>query len=188
MDDASGSALGTAAAAAELERAVPMLVRWFTRSDVKRAMLADAEPKLSWTDAWLLGRITDTGPLRLSELAAWQEVDRSTMTTEVRRLEHLGLVERAPDPSDGRAVLVSATRAGTARHRRTKRTARVLYADLLADWSETDVESPIGSSNAAVSALAAPGSAASATHTVDAAAARAAHLDTTIAVPPPVLL
>ena len=140
MDDAPGPAPGTAAAAAELERAVPMLVRWFTRSDVKRAMLADAEPKLSWTDAWLLGRITDTGPLRLSELAAWQEVDRSTMTTEVRRLEHLGLVERAPDPSDGRAVLVSATRAGTARHRRTKRTARVLYADLLADWSEADVE------------------------------------------------
>ena len=140
MDDAPGPAPGTAAAAAELERAVPMLVRWFTRSDVKRAMLADAEPRLSWTDAWLLGRITDTGPLRLSELAAWQEVDRSTMTTEVRRLEHLGLVERAPDPSDGRAVLVSATRAGTARHRRTKRTARVLYADLLADWSEADVE------------------------------------------------
>jgi DNA-binding MarR family transcriptional regulator len=140
MDDAAGTAPATAAAAAALERAVPMLVRWFTRSDVKRAMLGNAEPKLSWTDAWLLGRITDTGPLRLSELAAWQEVDRSTMTTEVRRLEDLGLVERAPHPSDGRAVQVSATRAGTARHWRTKRTARVLYADLVADWSEADVE------------------------------------------------
>ena len=52
-----------------LERAVPMLVRWFTRSDVKRSMLANVEPSLSWTDAWLLGRITDTGPVRLSELA-----------------------------------------------------------------------------------------------------------------------
>ena len=95
-----------------LERAVPMLVRWFTRSDVKRAMLADAEPALSWTDAWLLGRITDTGPVRLSQLADWQEVDRSTMTTEVRRLENLGLVDRGADPRDGRAVLVSATRVG----------------------------------------------------------------------------
>lgn len=157
MDDAPGSAPGTAAAAAELERAVPMLVRWFTRSDVKRAMLADAEPRLSWTDAWLLGRITDTGPLRLSELAAWQEVDRSTMTTEVRRLEDLGLVQRAPDPSDGRAVLVSATRAGTARHRRTKRTARVLYADLLADWSETDVEAAAQVARRLVETLDRPG-------------------------------
>ena len=131
---------GTATdAAAALERAVPMLVRWFTRSDVKRSMLADAEPSLSWTDAWLLGRITDTGPLRLSELADWQEVDRSTMTTQVRRLENLGLVARDADPRDGRAVLVSATRAGSARHRRTKQTARRLYQKLLADWSEDDL-------------------------------------------------
>lgn len=126
-------------AAAALERAVPMLVRWFTRSDVKRSMLADAEPTLSWTDAWLLGRITDTGPVRLSELADWQEVDRSTMTTQVRRLEVLGLVDREPDPRDGRAVLVRATRAGAARHRRTKQTARLLYERLLADWSTDDL-------------------------------------------------
>jgi DNA-binding MarR family transcriptional regulator len=127
-------------AAIALERAVPMLVRWFTRTDVKRAMLADASPRLSWTDTWLLGRITDTGPVRLSELADWQEVDRSTMTTQVRRLEALGLVERAADPSDGRAVLVHATRTGTARHRRTKETAHALYEKLLADWSADDLQ------------------------------------------------
>ena len=116
-----------------------MLVRWFTRSDVKRAMLADVEPRLSWTDAWLLGRITDTGPVRLSELADWQEVDRSTMTTEVRRLENLGLVERHSDPRDGRAVLVGATPAGAERHRQTKRTAHSLYEQVLADWSEDEL-------------------------------------------------
>lgn len=126
-------------AAAALERAVPMLVRWFTRSDVRRRMLADRDPALSATDAWLLGRITDAGPLRLSELADWQEVDRSTMSTEIRRLEALGLVSRATDPQDGRAVLVKATRTGAARHRRTKRTARTVYAALLADWSEEDL-------------------------------------------------
>jgi DNA-binding MarR family transcriptional regulator len=117
-----------------------MLVRWFTRSDVRRSMLADAVPTLSWTDAWLLGRITDTGPVRLSELAAWQEVDRSTMTTQVRRLEDLGLVDRTTDPRDGRAVLVRATRTGAARHRRTKHTARSLYDKLLEDWSEDELQ------------------------------------------------
>jgi DNA-binding MarR family transcriptional regulator len=128
-----------ATAAAAMERAVPMLVRWFTRSDVRRAMLADAEPALSATDAWLLGRITDTGPARLSTLADWQEVDRSTMTTQVRRLESLGLVARAPDPLDGRAVLVEATAAGAARHARTKETARAVYEAFLSDWSEDDL-------------------------------------------------
>jgi DNA-binding MarR family transcriptional regulator len=48
-------------------------------------------------------------------------------------------VDRAADPRDGRAVLVSATRAGAARHRRTKQTARSLYENLLADWSEDDL-------------------------------------------------
>lgn len=117
-----------------------MLVRWFTRSDVRRSMLANSDPALSATDLWLLGRITDTGPVRLSELADWQEVDRSTMTTQVRRLETMGLVARASDPSDGRAVLVRATRTGSARHRRTKQTARTVYEALLADWSEDDLQ------------------------------------------------
>ena len=128
-----------AEAAVALERAVPMLVRWFTRSDVRRSMLADTDPALSATDAWLLGRITDTGPVRLSELADWQEVDRSTMTPQVRRLESMGLVSRVTDPQDGRAFLVRATRAGAARHRRTKRTARAVYEALLSDWSEDDL-------------------------------------------------
>ena len=116
-----------------------MLVRWFTRSDVRRAMLADTKPALSATDAWLLGRITDTGPVRLSELADWQEVDRSTMSTQVRRLESMGLVSRAADSLDGRAVLVRATRSGAARHRRTKQTARAVYLEFFADWTETDL-------------------------------------------------
>jgi DNA-binding MarR family transcriptional regulator len=127
------------AAAAALERAVPMLARWFTRSDVRQSMLGKSHPPLSATDAWLLGRITDMGPLRLSALADWQEVDRSTMTTEVRRLESQGLVARAADPRDGRAVLVRATRKGAARHRQTKQNARTVYAGLLTGWSEDEL-------------------------------------------------
>ena len=137
MERTAGDAAAEAAAA--LERAVPMLVRWFTRSEVKRSMLADAQPALSWTDAWLLGRIADTGPVRLSHLADWQEVDRSTMTTQVRRLEELGLVDRATDPDDGRAVRLHATRAGKERHQSTKQTARLVYEALLRDWPEDDL-------------------------------------------------
>jgi DNA-binding MarR family transcriptional regulator len=61
------------------------------------------------------------------------------MTTQVQRLETLGLVDRAADPRDGRAVLVRATRTGSARHQRTKHTARALYEKLLADWSDDDL-------------------------------------------------
>ena len=61
------------------------------------------------------------------------------MTTQVRRLETLGLVDRTADPRDGRAALVSATRAGVARHRSTKQAARSLYENLLNDWSEDEL-------------------------------------------------
>ena len=53
--------------------------------------------------------------------------------------EAMGLVARSPDPSDGRAVLVRATRAGTARHGRTKQTARAVYEEFFSDWTEEDL-------------------------------------------------
>jgi DNA-binding MarR family transcriptional regulator len=136
---ALGSEEALLEAASAFERAVPMLTRWATRGDVRRSMLARSDRTLSPTDVWLLGRITDTGPVRLSELAAWQEVDRSTMTVEVRRLEDKGLVTRTADPRDGRAVLVRATRKGAAHHRRTKEAARGVYLQLLAGWSDDEL-------------------------------------------------
>src|SRR3954451_25316432 len=94
-----------AEAAKAMERAVPMLVRWFTRSHVRASMLADTNPALSATDAWLLGRIADTVPARRSQLARWQKEDRSMMPRQVRGLERLELVLREPEPRDGRPVL-----------------------------------------------------------------------------------
>jgi DNA-binding MarR family transcriptional regulator len=47
--------------------------------------------------------------LRLGELARRARLSKQTMTELVRRLERDGLVERRPDPSDGRASLVYLT-------------------------------------------------------------------------------
>jgi DNA-binding MarR family transcriptional regulator len=47
--------------------------------------------------------------LRLGELARRARLSKQTMTELVRRLERDGLVERRPDPSDGRAALVLLT-------------------------------------------------------------------------------
>jgi DNA-binding MarR family transcriptional regulator len=50
--------------------------------------------------------------LRLSELARRARLSKQTMTTMVRLLERDGLVVRRPDPTDGRASLVSLTPRG----------------------------------------------------------------------------
>jgi len=58
--------------------------------------------------------LADRGPLRQAELAAESGTAPRSVTQAVEALERDGLVERAPDPDDGRAKIVALTAAGTA--------------------------------------------------------------------------
>jgi DNA-binding MarR family transcriptional regulator len=87
----------------ELARALYALA-----SAVARSMPRDMSPT-SVATLVTLGRF---GPLRLTRLAAYQRVAQPSMTVVVSRLEAEGLVERRPDESDGRAVLVALTERG----------------------------------------------------------------------------
>ncbi|WP_240659628.1 MarR family transcriptional regulator [Streptomyces sp. WAC 01529] len=51
-------------------------------------------------------------PKRLTELIAGEQLSQPGLTQLVKRLERDGLVERARDPRDGRAVLVHITQKG----------------------------------------------------------------------------
>ncbi|MBV9594825.1 MAG: MarR family transcriptional regulator [Actinobacteria bacterium] len=55
------------------------------------------------------------GPLRISELAEREGLTQPGMTALINRLEADGLAVRSPDPTDGRAALVSLTESGRAR-------------------------------------------------------------------------
>lgn len=68
--------------------------------------------QLPFAQARLLSTIEDQGSARISDLAALDHCSQPTMTTQVRRLEDAGLVSRADDPHDARAVLISITAAG----------------------------------------------------------------------------
>lgn len=70
---------------------------------------------LSRTAAYTLGALDRLGPMRLTALAEHQAVSQPAMTGLIRRLESVGLVTRAADPEDGRAVLVGLTGAGRER-------------------------------------------------------------------------
>jgi DNA-binding MarR family transcriptional regulator len=96
------------ASAAALEQSMSRLVH---------VLLRDIPPGLSRSAASVLARLRDAGPQRITDLAAWESVAQPSMTTLVGRLAEQGLVERRPDPADGRAVLVAITDAGRARLR-----------------------------------------------------------------------
>lgn len=69
--------------------------------------------RLSFTTLSVLDTLACAdGPMRLSELTRTEQVTQPAITQLVTRLERDGLVERHPDPSDGRAVLVHITEAG----------------------------------------------------------------------------
>ncbi len=83
--------------------------------------------RLSFTTLSVLHTLSRRSPLRLGELTATEQVTQSAVTQLVTRLERDGLVERRPDPSDGRGVRVHITEAGRAvtAARRADRVARL---------------------------------------------------------------
>ncbi len=60
-------------------------------------------------------------PSTPGELAEAERVAKPTMTKTVAALVDRGLVERSSDPTDGRVVILSLTRAGRATVRETRR-------------------------------------------------------------------
>ena len=68
--------------------------------------------KQSFITTSVLHTLTSEGPIRLTALTATEQITQSAVTQLVTRLERDGLVERRPDPEDGRAVLVGVTPAG----------------------------------------------------------------------------
>jgi DNA-binding MarR family transcriptional regulator len=82
---------------------------------------------LSLTAAATLGRLQRSGPARLTELAVAEGVSQPSMTALIARLAGQGLVRRAADPTDGRAVVLTLTEAGEEllAQRRAERTSRI---------------------------------------------------------------
>jgi DNA-binding MarR family transcriptional regulator len=94
---------------------------------------------LSRTAAATLSRLANSGPTRLTELAAAEEVSQPSMSGLAARLVDQGLVHRGSDPQDARVVLLALTPAGrdVVDQRREARTQRL--ADALSGLTEDDV-------------------------------------------------
>jgi DNA-binding MarR family transcriptional regulator len=75
----------------------------------------------------VLHTLSRQGPLRLTDLLATEQLKQPALTSLVAKLEQDGLLQRRPDPNDGRAMLLSLTRTGRqiVRSRRSDRVAKL---------------------------------------------------------------
>jgi DNA-binding MarR family transcriptional regulator len=75
---------------------------------------ADDGPAMTATQRIALIELADAAPLRLNDLADRMGTSAPTASRAVDALDDLGLVTRAIDPADRRAVRVELTKAGRA--------------------------------------------------------------------------
>lgn len=99
-------------------------------------------PKLDYgTFLFLIVIVDSTGGIRGSELAESLGVHKSTASRAIASLERMALVSRVPDPDDGRAQLLVAEPAAISALEDYRNSSRARLGEVLADWSQDEVES-----------------------------------------------
>jgi DNA-binding MarR family transcriptional regulator len=108
-------------------------------SALSRLFLTRSTVCVSRTEVGVLRTLND-GSRRITELATEQRVTQPAITLLVNRLEERGWVKRIPDPSDGRAVLVSLTPVGEETFEQLRAEYRALLHEEMAMLDDDEVE------------------------------------------------
>jgi DNA-binding MarR family transcriptional regulator len=114
--------------AARLRRTIMQLARSMNRS----AFDADLTP----TQASVLGVIVYAGPVPLSRVAEVEGLSASMLSRVVGKLDELGLVTRATDDDDQRAVIASPTEAGRERSEKLREARTTELLAVIAELPE----------------------------------------------------
>ena len=91
---------------------------------VRRLRQVGPDDELSLPESSALARLDRAGPATPGALARLEQISPQSIGATLGALEARGLVERHPDPEDGRRVMLSVTAAGR-KVLRAKRGARV---------------------------------------------------------------
>jgi len=100
---------------------------------LRRLRQVQVEGELTLPESSALVRLDRGGPTTPGELAKLEQISPQSMGATLAALEARGLVERRPDPRDGRRVVLSVTEAGRAvlldkRNARAEQLAKALSA------------------------------------------------------------
>jgi DNA-binding MarR family transcriptional regulator len=123
----------------ELERALTRISHLLTRARQHDRTVMEAGVDIDRASAPLLRVLADAPePVRLGALADRLAVEPPHVTRQIQRLERSGLVERVPDPDDGRAQRVHISAKGAEAVECVRAVSRRRMAEALADWPDED--------------------------------------------------
>jgi len=131
------------AALVRLEQEVGVLVRRVRRVIAERA--AAVHPDLQPAAYLMLSHLDKAGPMRASVAADELHLDKGAVSRQVTQLLALGLVERTPDPEDGRAQLLTSSPEGTRRLAEIVEHRRTWLSERLHDWDDADLDDLVSS-------------------------------------------
>jgi DNA-binding MarR family transcriptional regulator len=114
-----------------MDLATLMFVSYRAMDERVREAMRDAGYDVTVAQARIAQRIADDGT-RLTELAERAQVTKQTASLLVAALEREGLVERVPDPDDGRARLIRLS----ARGRQAAQRAMEVVIGVEKEWTE----------------------------------------------------
>ncbi len=83
----------------------------------------------------ILRFLQEAGPQNVSAVANRLNLDGSTVTRQVSAMHRDGLVERHPDPADGRGTVIAASPRGLEQVEAVSTARRELYDVVLKDWT-----------------------------------------------------
>jgi DNA-binding MarR family transcriptional regulator len=108
---------------------------------VRRLRQIKAQGELTLPESSALARLDRGGPTTSGALARIEQISPQSMGATLAALEGRGLVDRQPDPLDGRRAVVTVTHAGRAvlRNRRNESTERLATA-LSGSFSQAELE------------------------------------------------
>jgi len=121
----------------EIETEVGVLIRRVRR--VIRERAEAVHPELQPASYLILGYVHDHGPVRASAIGVVFGIDKGAMSRHAQQLIDLGLVEREPDPDDGRATLLTVSDDGERRIEAVARMRRKALDERLDDWTAQEL-------------------------------------------------
>ncbi|MFT2016914.1 MarR family winged helix-turn-helix transcriptional regulator [Streptomyces sp. 796.1] len=129
--------------ARDLEQALGQLLLRRNRSALYDAVLDEAPPGVDRQTYRVLSGLARLGPQSAARLADEVGIDRSGASRYADRLEAAGLIERGPDPHDGRATLLSLTPKGRTTVAGLRDALTRHLEDRIADWPEGQAQALI---------------------------------------------